>query len=451
MKKRFVSLVLVLALLLAFLPTAVALSPAEAANRLHSLGLFQGVGQNADGTPNFALDRAPTRAEAITMFVRLIGASEAANAGTWQTPFTDVPNWALPYVGYAYTEGLTNGIGPTTFGSNQSATATQYLTFILRALGYISGEDFQWNRAWELTDSKSITDGRFNAGTTQFLRGDVAVVSFDALSATFKGSNQTLYAYLIAAGVFTVTQWAAAQSPQTPPPPAPSLVGTWNWMGQPYYVFEAGGGGTMTGSAIRWWTPRGGALDICITPEFCGNTCTLPMEWYYAFANNGNQLTLTSRTIAGMSFVYTRQGGQAPPSPTPTPPQPPATINIQPLLGANFNDIRGTLGTVRNSETMLGTTIYTFDDGLNVHVTNNVVTAVQILYVAGQTSMTRMHFDGLNGTSSRADVQNALGTPVMDTPAPGVGSSFMYMPAGRILTFTFNESGIVFGILYQRQ
>jgi len=308
--------VLVLVLLLTLLPTAGALTAPDAASRLHSLGLFQGVGQNSDGTPDFALNQVPTRAQAITMFVRLIGASDAAHVGTWQTPFTDVPEWARPYVGYAYANGLTNGIGPTTFGSNHAIPVSQYLTFILRALGYTSGTDFQWDRAWELTDSLGITNGRFHAATTQFLRGDVAVVSFDALSATFSGSDQTLYAALIEAGVFTATQWADAQSPQPPtsptPPtlPQPSLVGTWIWLGSPYYVFEANGQGLMhAGTAaeidIRWWTDNG-ALLICISPDVCGPRCILPMGWYYQLSANGNQLTLTSQIVSSLVVVATR-------------------------------------------------------------------------------------------------------------------------------------------------
>jgi hypothetical protein len=47
--------------------------PASAADKLHTLGLFQGTGSNADGTPNYDLARTPTRAEAVTMLVRLLG------------------------------------------------------------------------------------------------------------------------------------------------------------------------------------------------------------------------------------------------------------------------------------------------------------------------------------------------------------------------------------------
>ena len=44
-----------------------------AADALHTLGLFNGTGSNADGTPIYDLDRTPTRHEAVTMLVRLLG------------------------------------------------------------------------------------------------------------------------------------------------------------------------------------------------------------------------------------------------------------------------------------------------------------------------------------------------------------------------------------------
>ena len=163
----------------------------EAANKLFELGLFRGVGTSEDGTPDFALDRAATRAEAVTMLVRLLGQENAALAGTWETPFTDVADWALPYVGYAYANGLTMGTGATTFGSNDPVSTTQYLTFVLRALGYESGTDFAWDSAWTLTDELGIMEGYYSA-QSGFVRGDAAMVSVAALDISVKGGDKTL-------------------------------------------------------------------------------------------------------------------------------------------------------------------------------------------------------------------------------------------------------------------
>ena len=187
--KRILSIALTLCMALSLLtfPANAASDKAKAAaDELHELGLFGGVGTNADGSINYDLDRAPSRAEGVTMLVRMLGKEDEAKAGAWTTPFSDVADWAKPYVGYAYTNGLTNGVGDDgkggqLFGSNATINATQYLTFVLRSLGYESGKDFQWDKAWELTDELGITNGEYNASTnSSFLRSDIALVSLAA-------------------------------------------------------------------------------------------------------------------------------------------------------------------------------------------------------------------------------------------------------------------------------
>ena len=193
--KRVLSALLAVCLLLAMIPAVYAAQTeaAGAADTLYALGLFKGTGTDADGKPVFDLDRAPTRAEAVTMLVRLLGKESEAKSGSWTTPFTDVAAWAKPYVGYAYANGLTTGVGKGLFGGGRPVTAAQYLTFVLRALGYESGTDFSWDTAWTLTDALGITNGQYHAGTNNsFLRADAALVSVCALGAAAK-DGKTLY------------------------------------------------------------------------------------------------------------------------------------------------------------------------------------------------------------------------------------------------------------------
>lgn len=192
--KHLISLILSLAFILTLAPSAFAASEeaVDAANSLYELGLFSGTGTDANGNPIFDLDRAPTRHEAITMLVRLLGKTDEAENGTWNMPFTDVADWAKPYVGYAYNNQLVSGTSVTTFGGNDTVSAAQYLTFVLRALGYESGADFQWDKAWELSDVIGLTDGQYNAETTNFSRGDVAIISQRALSCKLKNQTQPL-------------------------------------------------------------------------------------------------------------------------------------------------------------------------------------------------------------------------------------------------------------------
>ena len=116
--RKWISCFLALVLLISLsLPALAAESEAqEAAQTLYELGLFQGTGTDAAGKPAFDLERAPSRAEAVTMLVRLLGKEREALAGDWNTPFTDVADWAKPYVGYAYANGLTAGVSQTRFG-----------------------------------------------------------------------------------------------------------------------------------------------------------------------------------------------------------------------------------------------------------------------------------------------------------------------------------------------
>lgn len=192
--KRFFTFVLAMVMLLPMVPAAHAAQDEAllAADTLYELGLFSGTGTGPDGRPVYELERAPTRHEAVTMLVRLLGKAEEALAGSWNTPFADVADWAKPYVGYAYANGLTSGTGASTFSGEQTVTASQYLTFVLRALGYDSSTDFKWDAAWELSDRIGLTDGRYGPGTETFLRGDVVIVSEAALSARLKGSNVML-------------------------------------------------------------------------------------------------------------------------------------------------------------------------------------------------------------------------------------------------------------------
>jgi len=160
-----------------------------AANSLYSMGLFNGTGKDANGNPTFELDRSPTRQEAVTMLVGILGKSEEARNGNWYMPFTDVDDWAKPFVGYAYNNGLASGISSTEFGAKQTITATQYLTYVLRYLGYEVGVDFQWDKAWELSDEIGLTDGRYSNPQRRFIRGDVAEISYNALYTDKKGEE----------------------------------------------------------------------------------------------------------------------------------------------------------------------------------------------------------------------------------------------------------------------
>ncbi|MCI8595124.1 MAG: S-layer homology domain-containing protein [Oscillospiraceae bacterium] len=193
MKKRILSFLIVIIMLFALVPTAFAASDkaTTAANELYYLGLLNGEGRNSVGKPILNLDNNLTRQEAVTMLVRLLGKEDEALAGTWQIPFTDVADWAKPYVGYAYANKLANGTSGTTFSGDAPVNATQYITLVLRALGYDSKTDFQWNKAWELSDKIGLTSGNYSTNSA-FTRGDLALISYHALFQNINATDENL-------------------------------------------------------------------------------------------------------------------------------------------------------------------------------------------------------------------------------------------------------------------
>ncbi len=166
----------------------------KAAVELMLMGLFRGKGVDQNNLPVFALESTSTRAEAVTMLVRLMGKETEAEENTYSTPFTDVPAWAESYVGYAYENKLVNGVAPTLFGSNEKITVTQYLTMLLRALNYddLSG-DFYWESANILSDRIGLTNGEYSNSSDSILRGDMAIISRNALKQTLKNETDTLF------------------------------------------------------------------------------------------------------------------------------------------------------------------------------------------------------------------------------------------------------------------
>ncbi len=201
--KRQNIMALCLALLLALLPlrgTALALEAAPQerslsvqqakAERLSQLGLFLGE-ENGD----FDLSRAPTRAEALVMLIRLLGCEKQALEAAYPCPFADVPAWAAPYVGFGLERGLTRGVSETRFGMGE-ADCAMYLTFVLRALGYSDAEgDFVWTDPFALARQSGILPQ--GTDTARFLRADVVSVSYAALSARLKGEDRTLAQRLV--------------------------------------------------------------------------------------------------------------------------------------------------------------------------------------------------------------------------------------------------------------
>ncbi len=182
----------------------------QIAEALKTLGLFRGTGTNADGSTNFALDRAPTRIEAVIMLIRLLGREEEALAFPASAcVFEDVPEWARSYVAYAYESGMTKGVSATKFGTGE-ATVYQFLTFVLRAMGYSEAAgDFYWDRSDLLADKLGLIAG--DDDLQNFTRGTAVRIMEAALRNAMRDGTK-LYQKLADSGVFTEEAYLAAVS-----------------------------------------------------------------------------------------------------------------------------------------------------------------------------------------------------------------------------------------------
>lgn len=243
MKRRLIAIALTVVLLAAAVVPAAA-SQEKAANALNHLQLFLGMG-NGD----YALEQKLTRAQGITLLVRMIGKESEAQAGTYSTPFKDIPQWAVGYIGYAYTMGITNGTGDDTFSPDAELSDNMFLTLVLRALGYTdSGETpmFVWDDPYAL----ACTAGLIEQATADaaFTRGDAVAVFWETMYANLYGKEITLAEQLIAQGVFSAEAFAAAEAllqdaPKQPQPPS--------------------GGGTVVIPSV----PSGGATEEPTLPD----------------------------------------------------------------------------------------------------------------------------------------------------------------------------------------
>ena len=185
--KKTITLLLAFALSLALAVPALAYDEATAtqrANELYAAGLFNGYGNDANGNPIFALNDTATRAQGITMFVRVLGKADEAqrNAAAYDLPFHDLPDWCRGYVGYAYANKYTSGTSGTTFSPNDTLTANQFMTFCLRSLGYVEGKDFYYTNPTGLAAKLGIIkQGEWQNNTTPFKRGDMVLMAYNTL------------------------------------------------------------------------------------------------------------------------------------------------------------------------------------------------------------------------------------------------------------------------------
>lgn len=197
MKKKILALLCALALLVSAVPGALALNGdrQRSADVLQTLGLVR----EGDGRSGMSLNAYASRAEAVTLLVRLSGGEEDAKTERWVAGFLDLPDSLEYIVNYAGHRGWVTGYTPVRFEPDYAVSANGWCAFLLRMLGYSDKTgDFTVEGAAQFarhiglvtTDYKGLLD-----------RGDLLDIAQDALSFHYRDSEDTILSRLIDSGV----------------------------------------------------------------------------------------------------------------------------------------------------------------------------------------------------------------------------------------------------------
>ena len=152
------------------------------ADKLNSIGLFK-------GTENgYELDKQFTRAEGAAMIVRLLGLENTVLNEKKEEIFNDVPadNWAAYYIAYCYRNNTIKGIGDGSYAPDENMSGEQYLTLLLRTLGYSDAEPETAEKLSAEINMLKEDETRDILGSTDFNREKMVYTSYKALETKMK-------------------------------------------------------------------------------------------------------------------------------------------------------------------------------------------------------------------------------------------------------------------------
>ena len=159
--KKVVSIALVITLL-AGIPVFAASEIDTAASYLKELGILAG-----DEHGNLNLDKTLTRAELAVILTRLDylnvqdgfaewdawGKAHFSDPANRYNSFTDVPDWAMPFVEYCYQCGFMAGVGDNRFDPQGKVSPKMAATVLLR---YVRLKDADWDYHSSVSKAQSL-------------------------------------------------------------------------------------------------------------------------------------------------------------------------------------------------------------------------------------------------------------------------------------------------------
>ena len=156
----------------------------EAITMLSDLGVIQG---KDDG--KYHPEDTITRAEACAMIARLMTGDPNVSQYVGAQSFTDVAkgSWKDSAIGYCYINGIVIGVGNNKFEPDRAITDAEFVTMVVRAMGYETADMKQNYPFSYMSNAQAIglLDGTNMVASTDALRGEDAQVIYNALFADY--------------------------------------------------------------------------------------------------------------------------------------------------------------------------------------------------------------------------------------------------------------------------
>ena len=167
----------------------------KATDNVEAIEVLQAVGiMTGDENGDFNPDANVTRNEIAVIMSNLLNLDYDYYRGV--NPFTDVPNWAAPYVAACAAEGVVAGIGGTLYGGSNNVTAAQAALMIMKALGYFQYQaDF--DNDWQIATIRqasyiNLFDGINANAETALTRNQIAQLVLNGLKANMVSFTGTV-------------------------------------------------------------------------------------------------------------------------------------------------------------------------------------------------------------------------------------------------------------------
>ena len=156
----------------------------EAITMLSDLGIIQG---KDDG--KYHPEDTITRAEACALIARMMTGDPNVSQYVGAQNFTDVAkgSWKDSAIGYCYINNIVIGVGNNKFEPDRAITDAEFITMVVRAMGYETPDMVQGYPYTYMSNAQAIglMDGVDMVANTDALRGEDAQVIYNALFADY--------------------------------------------------------------------------------------------------------------------------------------------------------------------------------------------------------------------------------------------------------------------------